>query len=259
MTRFVASVDAHLYADEYGGNLSRDGLEVVKIMQDNMERVLLNLAPDKPVPNGYAGAGTPVVHASGAWVELSGADYFMQHITDAPNMTFYSVIRSLDTLADDAHRPTFWTNGLNLPANGDITSSFGFRKVVTAAGAMRFGAGFGNTVADDATITDSSIDDLATWTLHVDKVWASGPNQGIMTWNVTDNLAKVYEGTALPRFPVIGDTRIGSTRNQDQLGTNQQKWLVKYNKATTDEEDARNIAQIVDYERKRWGLDLKPW
>ncbi|WP_421577866.1 hypothetical protein [Shinella sp. M31] len=254
MPRFTSPTDASAYATEFGGYLSRDGLECLHIFDGSLERSLLNLAPGKPVPDGVVGGGTPAIGTGSAWLEVSGTNWIEVSATDSLNQTIYSVVKSAASMADDNNRPTYWANGLNFPANGESANSFGNRLVVTAATAERFGAGFGNDTTDDETTTTSVAATHNTWHLLVCKIIATGSGQGVSIQNITAGTSVATATTAKPRFPVIGRYRIGSQRSGAQIAGSQQKWWMKYSKVTNADEDARNIAQIREYQLKRWGI-----
>jgi hypothetical protein len=186
-------------------------------------------------------------------VQFKGAtNYFQTPIVEPTAATYFSVCRSLDTLADIAHRPTFFGADGGVPLDGSSTTTTAgtiFR--VFASGALSAGFSRGTSVADDVpgTCTLTGIAN-GSWALIVHKVpGGSGVNTMI---NKTTGASDDSNEAAAPRFPSAHTLRLGSGYNAAYTGTCEYAQWVAYDELLADAAIDAVVADIRAYQLRRF-------
>lgn len=111
-------------------------------------------------PSGVAGAvvGVPTLADSGATVQFTGlTNYIQTTVQETDELTVLMVAATDDALVDVASRPCFFgtytSPAANAPTDPDV---YGVHSRVSAAGAIRMGAGRGTSWSDD-TAGDAAV------------------------------------------------------------------------------------------------------
>jgi hypothetical protein len=241
-------VDAELTATEYAAPV-RDGLLAWHFMSDNVAKSAKNYAPDQP---DAVIVGAPTMISGNGGVQFkSSTDYLQTLFVEPTAATYFTVCRTLDTLADIAHRPYFFGADGGAPLDGSGGATFGTAFRVFAANALSAGFGRGTSVADDVagTCTLTGITNT-NWALIVHKVpGGSGVNTMI---NKTTGASDDSNDAPAPRFPSAHTLRVGSGYNAAYLGTSEIAEWVAYERLLPDTEIDEVVADIRAYQLRRF-------
>lgn len=168
-----------------------------------------NFAPNQPDGAIY---GSPSLSLGGTAARFKGLQDFLQTGVQEPRAgTVLCVISSTATMADNANSPMWYGTFVNTPLDeATASNTFGISARVTAAGAVRFGAGRGTSVADDHEGDTAIVQpDHTAPTLYT----CTFPNTAAtaLTDHTNDNTsADADPGFDDPRFPTDAQVRVGS-------------------------------------------------
>lgn len=104
MARIIAAVSSEGTAKGFFPPVMH-GLTAWHFLNTSPAKAVHNYAPRKQ--GGAALIGSPVITENYA-IFRGNADYLQTQVADAPVQTIFSVVRSTDTLVDDAHAPIFY-------------------------------------------------------------------------------------------------------------------------------------------------------
>lgn len=205
-TQFIArNVDAEAYATEYAAPVRR-GLESWHFLNTSATKAARNYAPGK---QSGSIIGTPVEFAS--HIQFKGLENFIQtNTSETANQTFFSVVKSTDSLVDDATRPMYFgTFKSQLPNGNPADTTFGCALYAATSTGITATAGRGNTTLDDtaAGVTLSG-QNPASWSLVVSTAHSNLSPATVK--NVTSGVTTVGTTPTLPRLVSDGKYRIGS-------------------------------------------------
>lgn len=119
------------------------GLEYLGLLDTSVAKCAKNYALGKP--NGIV-VGEPTVGGGGSYFQFkTGSNYIATQTPEPFAFTFYAIVRSLDTLADQEHRPTYFGTYASLPLLEETSTVVG--------GLAARVAGVGTTITVQASRT----------------------------------------------------------------------------------------------------------
>ena len=199
-----------------------------------------NWAIDRPDGEVH---GTPVRGPDGiSWRFKGLANFIETQSWEVDSETHLIVCRTFDTMADNATRPQFFGTFTGPPAKQDTTTTtFGSRLYVSAAGAVRYAAGRGNTVDDDVQ-GDAAVvvPDHQQYQLIVCQTDPINRITNATTGTTASNPSE------LPRFPARRRYRLGSGYLTQEGECDVLLWA-KFNSDSTADEIAAMVADMRRY------------
>lgn len=239
-------IDAEDDVAEYLAPVRR-GLEAIHFMNKIPGKVAKNYAPGKP--NGVF-VGSPVLIGAQSVRTKSLSTYVQTQVREARAMTIFSVVRTQDTLADNATRPMFYGTFRSLPADGTTAdTTFGISLFAASATQYSAGAGRGNSLADHtsgpATLTVAP----GSWALMIHRTGV-GASEDTIVRNETAGTQAQNASSALPRYPSLGLLRIGSGYTQF-AGHADMAFFQAHSVALTTDEIATVVADVRTHMARR--------
>lgn len=237
MPRIIAAVSAEDTAVKYQPPVTRN-LEAWYFLNTNADKAARNYALGKP---DGALVGGPTVAANYA-AFTGNTKYLQTQVADAALQTIFALVKTPDTLADDAHSPIFY----GTEASGSAGTSLAWRQ---ASNQLWFsGAHLTSEEGPGQTgipaFLNSTNSDLGNWNIFV------GVNMS--TTNRLINATRAVEHTATPsaypRSPSTQRFRIGSDyTTSGSSGISHVALWAHYSDVLTDDEIAAVVANIRAY------------
>lgn len=238
-TQIVAkNVNAESFALKYAAPVRR-GLEAWHFLNTDLVKAARNYAPGKPNAKVI---GEPTVQAN--FMQFKSLSNFLQtDVKESAAMTIFAVVRCVDTMVDDAHKPMFLGTFRSMAADGS-GETFGVSLYANGVTSLVGGASRGTSVADDTSSgAGLSGHDFTKFALIVQEVYA-GPMQNRIT-NATAGVSATGSSSA-PRYPSAGVMRIGSGYHQFS-GAGEIAFAALYSVSLDADEIAAVVADIRRY------------
>lgn len=223
-------------------------LEAWHFLNTNVAKAAHNYAIGKP---DAVVEGTPVEFAS--YIQFKGQTNFLStQVMESPTQTIFSVIRSKDTLVDDAHGPAYYGTysashfGCALywepSTNSLVKTAARFSNVEQTVSTS---GGISQSVATNGLV-------MGEWSLFVD-VTKSDFNRSI---NATKNSVRTSATVTYGRNLSAQSYRVGSAypASRNWFGTADMALWAHYSTELTDSEIAAVIARIRDYMFQRFAI-----
>lgn len=209
------------------------GIEAIHLLSGSAARGAVNRARLKP----NAAVVGQCYEAPDRLGFQARANYLQTRTPEHAQMTFYSVVRSLDTMVDAGTQPMYYGN-FTSPAAIGTGDTYGVGLFSTGAASYRAEAGRGTSVDDDINAEAAlAADTVRSFSLLVHTVGATSSTLYNAT---TGNSAASSTG---PRFRATGLLRIGSGYQTFSGACEMALWIAASVAHTTDERD-RNLEFI---------------
>ena len=214
------------------------GLKAIHLLNGSVEKAARNFALGGP---DGAVIGNPVVGAG--FVTFQGlASYIQTQIEETTEATIFCAARSLDTFADDAHRPMLYGT-FQSPAAAGGGNTFGISAAMLSSVQINGYAARGTSTSDDtSTPAAISAGNTASWALYSQAVPNISPT---VLRDHTNNLIDVDE-SSVARFRSTGKFRIGSGFTQFG-GSCQLALWVYYDRVLSTTERDDTVAKLRQY------------
>lgn len=182
------------------------GLYTEDVIQDAPRRIGMNLASYKR--DGIV-VGTPTQHGDGKSVVFKALSNFVQSRWQETAAQSHIIVAASDaTMADNANRPQFFGTATGIPTTGGVTTTFGTRLYVSAAGAVRYAAGRGTSTSDDVQGDAAVV--VSDHTAYVLFLALTPGGTGDNTIKNLSTGTTASSAVNLPRFYTINRMRYGS-------------------------------------------------
>lgn len=239
----VPGADVEAYSPAFSAD-APSGLIGLFFLNGSLEKACRNLAdPSKP---GVV-VGEPVV-ASGFMQFKSGSNFLNTALFETNDMTIMSACRSLDTLADDAHRPMYVSNFRPISVSGK--TSYGVSLYASGTNIISQSRsrenGSGGTTSTPANIASN---DNAAWALYCGRVRTDRVELNNLTTNVSAQSA-----VSQPRWISPEPMRIGSSYAPAYTGTSEIAVVGIWNRWLENDEVYAMEDQLRAYLARRFSI-----
>lgn len=222
------------------------GLEAVHFLSDSLVRSARNYVRGKP---SASVVGAPAV-GNGFLSMVGGSAYLQTAIAETNEQTFIAIVRNTDTLADDAHRPTFVGNYRGPWTAHDDLLSAGAGMMITSLTQTSLYIG---RSADGATLSNQVFNSTmipTAFQMLVGRVSETGAS----LWNLTTNVRPADTTNNSPRARNINKHLIGSAYSR-YLGKSDMALAAIASAYWTDAEVLENAKRLARVQELRFGMN----